>query len=178
MWDSLKETVSGLAPFRDLSSRLASGGEVARAGGLAGSSRSLVLSALVPVIGRGVVAVASDPVKARDVAADLEHFGAGRVVFYPEDEILPYDYHDPDRNLTGMQMSALAAVAEKRCDVLVCTHRSLLKKVFAPEVLLGLLADLRKGEANDPYELAETLVRLGYERHNICLLYTSPSPRD
>jgi transcription-repair coupling factor (superfamily II helicase) len=167
MWESLREKISGLAPFGDLCARLAAQGAVARAGGLVGSSRSLVLSTLVPTLGRGVVAVASDPVKARDIAADLEHFGAGRVVFYPEDEILPYDYHDPDRNLTGMQMSALAAVAEKRCDVLVCTPRSFLKKVFAPEVLLGLLIDLRKGEARDPYELAEMLVRLGYERHNI-----------
>jgi len=167
MWDSLRETISGLAPFRELAGRLEARGAVARAGGLVGSSRSLVLSTLVPLLGRGVVAVASDPVKARDIAADLEHFGAGRVVFYPEDEILPYDYHDPDRNLTGMQMSALAALAEKRCDVLVCTPRSLLKKVFAPDVLLRLLTDLRKGEQRDPYELVETLVSLGYERHNI-----------
>ena len=167
MWDTLRKRISELPPFLDLSGRLAQSGSTARAGGLTGSSRSLVLATLVPHLGRGVIAVAADPVRARDIAADLEHFGAGRVVFYPEDEILPYDYHDPDRNLTGMQMSALAALAERRCDIFVCTPRSLLKKVFAPEMYLGLLADLRAGEEKDPYELAETLVRLGYERHGI-----------
>ncbi|MCK4548570.1 MAG: transcription-repair coupling factor [Candidatus Krumholzibacteria bacterium] len=167
MWETLRNKISELPPFVDLSGRLASPGTVARAGGLTGSSRSLVLSALVPYLGRGVVALASDPVRARDIAADLEHFGAGRVVFYPEDEILPYDYHDPDRNLTGMQMAALAALVEKRCDVLVCTPRSLLKKVFAPEIFLDLLTDLRTGEEKDPYELGEGLVSLGYERHGI-----------
>ncbi len=167
MWETLRKNISELPPFLDLSRRLAGQGESARAGGLTGSSRSLVLAALVPVLGRGVVAIASDPVRARDIAADLEHFGAGRVVFYPEDEILPYDYHDPDRNLTGMQMAALTALAEKRCDVLVCTPRSLLKKVFAPGILLDLVTDLRAGEEKDPYEIAERLVHIGYERHGI-----------
>lgn len=167
MWETLRNKISELPPFIDLSGRLVSPGTSARAGGLTGSSRSLVLSALVPLLGRGVVALASDPVRARDIAADLEHFGAGRVVFYPEDEILPYDYHDPDRNLTGMQMAALAALAEKRCDVFVCTPRSLLKKVFTPEVFLSLLTDLRTGEEKDPHELGEGLVHLGYERHGI-----------
>jgi transcription-repair coupling factor (superfamily II helicase) len=165
MWSELKGAISGLDPFEALAGRLEGPGSHARAGGLAGSSRSLVLSALVPELGRPVVAIASDPVRARDIAADLEHFGAGRVVFYPGDEILPYDYHDPDRNLTGMQMSALAALAEKRCDVFVCTPRALLKKVFSPAEFLSLLTDLRAGGEYDPYELAERLVRLGYERH-------------
>jgi len=167
MWETLRKNISELPPFLDLSRRLAGQGESARAGGLTGSSRSLVLAALVPVLGRGVVAIASDPVRARDIAADLEHFGAGRVVFYPEDEMLPYDYHDPDRNLTGMQMAALTALAEKRCDVLVCTPRSLLKKVFAPGILLDLVTELRAGEEKDPYEIAERLVHIGYERHGI-----------
>jgi transcription-repair coupling factor (superfamily II helicase) len=167
MWDALRERISELPPFVDLSTRLAGRGVSARAGGLTGSSRSLVLATLVPYLGRGVIAVASDPVRARDIAADLDHFGAGRVVFYPEDEILPYDYHDPDRNLTGMQMSALAALAEKRCDIFVCTPRSLLKKVFASSFFLSLLADLHAGDEKDPYELAEILVHLGYERHGI-----------
>jgi len=167
MWDALRERISELPPFVDLSTRLAGRSVSARAGGLTGSSRSLVLATLVPYLGRGVIVVASDPVRARDIAADLDHFGAGRVVFCPEDEILPYDYHDPDRNLTGMQMSALAALAEKRCDIFVCTPRSFLKKVFAPSFFLSLLADLRAGDEKDPYELAEILVHLGYERHGI-----------
>ena len=136
MWDTQRDRISELPPFIDLSDRLAGQGATARAGGLTGSSRSLVLATLVPYLGRGVIAIASDPVRARDIAADLDHFGAGRVVFYPEDEILPYDYHDPDRNLTGMQMTALAALAEKRCDIFVCTPRSLLKKVFTPGFFL------------------------------------------
>ena len=165
MWEDLRKKISELDPFLELSGRLFPQGASARVGGLTGSSRSLVLATLVPRLGRGVVAIASDPVRARDIAADLDHFGAGRVVFYPEDEILPYDYHDPDRNLTGMQMAALAALAEKRCDVFVCTPRSLLKKVFTPGFFLSLVTDLGMGEEKDPYELAERLVVLGYERH-------------
>jgi transcription-repair coupling factor (superfamily II helicase) len=167
MWDKLRDRISNLPPFLELSALLSDSGSSARVDGLVGSSRSLVLSTLSPSLGRGVVAVAADPVRARDIAADLTHFGTGRVILYPEDEILPYDYHDPDRNLTGMQMSALAALAGKSCDILVCTPRSLLKKVFHPDLFRRLLIDLREGGEHDPYELVEGLVRLGYERHEI-----------
>ena len=166
MWEELRETVSRLPAFAELESRLGSGARVP-VGGLTGSSRALVLAALLPRLGRPAVVIAADPVRARDIAEDLMCFGLERVVLYPEDEILPYDYHDPDRNLTGMQMAALDALVVGRCNVLVCTLRSLLKKVFPPGTFRDLLFDLENGGTADPYELADRLVRLGYERHQI-----------
>ncbi|MDD3642431.1 MAG: hypothetical protein PHQ19_03100, partial [Candidatus Krumholzibacteria bacterium] len=166
MWEDLRDAVARLPSFSALERRLGNGTPVP-VGGLTGSARSLVLAALLPRIGRPAVVIASDPVRARDVAEDLACFGLDRVVLYPEDETLPYDYHDPDRNLTGMQMAALGALVSGRCGVLVCTLRSLLKKIFPPAVFRSLLFDIERGGALDPYELAERLVRLGYERHQI-----------
>ena len=95
--------------------------------------------------------IAPDPVRARDVEEDLRIFGMEDVVPYPEDEILPYDYHDPDRSLTGLQMRALEALDEGRCRALVCTPRSVLKKVFPRELFRGLLVDVRAGAELDPF---------------------------
>jgi len=166
MWEELRGRIVSMAAFEALGRRLG-GGEPVPVGGLVGSARPLVLAALLPRTGRRAVVIASDPVRARDVAEDLACFGLERVVLYPEDEMLPYDYHDPDRNLTGMQMAALEALSADRCDVLVCTVRSFLKKIFPPGTFRALLLDIGRGPGFDPWELADRLVRLGYERHQI-----------
>jgi transcription-repair coupling factor (superfamily II helicase) len=165
MWDELRERISGLPEFGELARRLGGSPTAVKAYGLSGSSRSLLLASLIPRTDRRAVVIATDPLAARDIVSDLEFFGTEGVVFYPEDEILPYDYHDPDRYLTGMQMSALDGLSAGRCRVLVCTVRSLLKKVFEPELFRGLLIDLKQGQEHDPFDLAEKLVDLGYERH-------------
>ncbi|MCW3992729.1 MAG: transcription-repair coupling factor, partial [Candidatus Bathyarchaeota archaeon] len=167
MWDDLKSRIGALPEYRRLVSELDSDKARVSVCGLGGSARSLVLAGLAGVRGEPFLVIASDPVKARDIAADMGIFGLEGVVSYPEDEILPYDYHDPDRNLTGLQMMALEALLAGRCRVLVCTVRSLLKKVFAPGLFASLLIVLRKGEEHDPVELAGRLVHLGYERQGI-----------
>jgi transcription-repair coupling factor (superfamily II helicase) len=165
MWKELKDKIEALAVYRELAKRLEAPGAHVPVAGLYGSARSLVIAALASARATPFLVVAPDPVRARDVEEDLAIFGIDGVVPYPEDEMLPYDYHDPDRSLTGLQMAALDALGEGRCRVLVCTIRSALKKVFPRELFRSLVVDVRAGEERDPHELAERLVRLGYERH-------------
>ncbi len=165
MWDDLKHKIEGLEPYRALLKKLGPEGASVPVAGLYGSARSLVVAALASARRAPFIIIAPDPVRARDVEEDLRIFGVQGVVPYPEDEILPYDYHDPDRSLTGLQMEALDALGSGRCRVLVCTLRSALKKVFPRGLFRTLLVDVRAGEERDPHELAERLVRLGYERH-------------
>ena len=166
MWDELRGRIGAMPAYAALERRLRDEPPVPVCG-LSGSARSLVLAVLVRALGRPAVAIASDPVRARDIVDDRRCFGVERVVPFPEDEILPYDYHDPDRNLTGMQMAALERLSAGECGILVCTPGSLIKKVFAPGVFRELLFEFRGGSALDPHRLAERLVRLGYERHQI-----------
>ncbi|HVO76867.1 MAG TPA: hypothetical protein VMT60_02680, partial [Candidatus Bathyarchaeia archaeon] len=165
MWDELKEKIDGLSAYQALVKGLRAPDAHVSVTGLYGSARSLVLASLAEREQSPHLVIAPDPVRARDVEEDLRIFGVEGVVPYPEDEILPYDYHDPDRSLTGLQMRALEALGEGRCRALVCTPRSILKKVFPRELFRGLLIDMRVGEELDPHVLAERFVRLGYERH-------------
>jgi transcription-repair coupling factor (superfamily II helicase) len=167
MWDDLKNSVGRLEPFGTLSKRLDEAGADVHATGLHGSSRALLLARLLEDREEPFLLIAADPVQARDMAEDLVTFGARGVTFYPGDEMLPYDYHDPDRNLTGMQMSSLEALVRNECRVLVCTARSALKRVFSPGEFRQMLIRLREGGEQDPIELTEQLARLGYERHEI-----------
>ena len=167
MWDDLKKRVRSLDQYRTLERSLGGGTLRRDVTGLHGAARSLLLVCLAEQHDSQVLVVASDPVKVRDIVEDAAIFGLEGVVAYPEDEMLPYDYHDPDRNLTGMQMRALEALAGKECRVLVCTARSVLKRVFHPGEYEKLLLRVELGGERDPIDLAESLVRLGYERHGI-----------
>ncbi len=167
MWDDLKERVRSLEQYRTVEKSLAGGPASVDVTGLHGGSRSLLLVCLAERLDSPVLVVAPDPVGVRDIVEDAALFGSEGVVAYPEDEMLPYDYHDPDRNLTGMQMTALESLAEGTCRILVCTARSLLKRVFHPDEYKRLLVRLETGAERDPVELAERLTGLGYERHGI-----------
>ena len=167
MWDELKERVRSLEQYRTIKKSLNDRPAALDVSGLHGAARSLVLVSLSEEFESPLLVVASDPVKVRDIVEDAAIFGLEGVVAYPEDEMLPFDYHDPDRNLTGMQMTALESLAEGTCRVLVCTARSLLKKVFPPGEYRKLLVRLEAGGEHDPLGLAEQLTRLGYERHGI-----------
>ncbi|MBU8922395.1 MAG: transcription-repair coupling factor [Bacteroidales bacterium] len=167
MWDYLKDRIAGLPAFEGLEKRLEQDSGRIPVAGLAGSSQALVLSTLLRGKHGPVIVITTDPVSARDMEWELSSFGVEKVVAYPEDEILPYDYHDPDRNLTGMQMTALESVLDGSCEVLVCTMRSLLKKIFAPRLFRSLVFEVEQDREYDIYELADRLVQLGYERHEI-----------
>jgi transcription-repair coupling factor (superfamily II helicase) len=165
VWDDLKERVRALESYASLRKSLAGGPADVSVAGLHGGASSLVVACLAEEIESPILVIASDPVSARDAIEDLSIFGAAGVVSYPEDEMLPYDYHDPDRNLTGMQMLALEKLAAANGRILVCTVRSSLKRVFHPATYRGLLQYLEVGGEQDPLELVERLIQLGYERH-------------
>ncbi|MBN1885453.1 MAG: transcription-repair coupling factor [Candidatus Krumholzibacteriota bacterium] len=164
MWDDLKSRIRETPAFRTLAAGLAPAGADAAAAGLRGGARSLLVAALAETRAEPMLVIAADPVGARDTAIDLELFGLRGVVFYPEDEMLPYDYHEPDRDLAGMQMKALEILAEGGCRVLVCTFRAAMKKVVSAELFRRILVRLERGTERDPHELAAGLVDLGYER--------------
>ena len=165
MWDDLKRKIEALPQYRALEKSLAAPAGEASVASLYGSARALLLARLAEGTDAPFLVVAPDPVRARDIEDDLRIFGVEGVVAYPEDELLPYDYHDPDRNLTGMQMRALDALADGSARIVVCTARGMLKRVYPRELFARLVVDLRLGEERDPTAFADELVRLGYERH-------------
>jgi transcription-repair coupling factor (superfamily II helicase) len=167
MWDELKRRIENTPAYRSLCGALEEEPADLSVCGLYGSSRSLLLAKLVEEIDEPLFVIAPDKVKARDIEEDLRLFGLAEVVSYPDDEILPYDYHDPDRTLTGLQMNALDRLSQRRCRVLVCTLRAFLKKVFPKEDFCGHIVDIHTGDDLDPLELASRLAGLGYERHGI-----------
>lgn len=167
MWEDIKKRVRALPEYGKIARAIRGDGADESVCGLNGSARSLLLACLAGEWDGPVLVIASDPVTARDIEADLRIFDIEGVISYPEDEILPYDYHDPDRDLTGLQMRALDALSDRRCAGCITTPSSVLKKVFPPAFFRSLIIDLVKGGEHDPIDLCENLTLLGYERHGI-----------
>lgn len=167
MWDNVKEKIRGTEGYADFERLAGSGKEEIFLTGLRGSSCALLLAAYMDKEGTPLVIVAPDALSMRDMEMDLAAFGIEGAVSYPEDEILPYDYHEPDRDLVGEQMKALHSIREGRCRALVCTVRSFMKKVFKPALFGDLLLSFEKGGKYDMTDAIERIASIGYERHQI-----------
>ncbi|MGM0483419.1 MAG: transcription-repair coupling factor [Candidatus Krumholzibacteriota bacterium] len=167
MWNSLKDKIEGLPGFETVREQLESGKGDIRISGLAGSSSAILLAKLLEDTGGSMVVLTRDPAGMNEMANDLESFGVENVLLYPDDEVLPYDYHEPDRDLTGMQMRALDGLTRRKPVILVSTLRAVLKKVFKPELFKGMIMTVARDETYSVTGLVRDLVSLGYERTSI-----------
>jgi len=129
LWDDIKQKLRRTEGYRKLLGEIGSRGEASVAG-LVGSSRSLLVSTVVGDDAAPVFVLVPDQVTLEDVVEDLGLFGVEGVVGFYEEEVLPYDYHEPDMDIVGLQMSALNALRTGKAGVVVATVRSLMKKVI------------------------------------------------
>jgi len=167
MWNSLKQKTGELPEFERIREFLDAGSGVIDVSGLAGSSGAIVLAGMQELTGGSFLVITADPAAMNDMATDLTSFGMDNVIVYPDDEVLPYDYHEPDRDLIGMQMRGLAELLEQRPVILVSTLKAVLKKVFRPEQFRDLITTVAVDECVEVMGLVRKLVSLGYERTGI-----------
>ena len=100
--------------------------------------------------------------------ADLESLlGEGRVGWYPQWEILPYEPRAPQREIEGQRLEFLAGLLEGSVRVGVTTVRAALQKILSPAALGDRLLRLATGDAADLDDLARRLVRMGFERESM-----------
>jgi len=165
-WVDIKQRLKKTEAFSRLLGVLTGGGGTT-VSGLVGASRSLLVSALHEDNPSPIFILVPDQMTLQDVVDDLKIFGVKGVVGLFEEEVLPYDYHEPDMDLVGAQMAALRMLLSGEATVAVATVRSSMKKVIPPDVLSSLVTELKVSAEVDLYELIEKLVDMGYERHNI-----------
>jgi len=166
MWEKIKKKLRELEGYNELIQRLRRDEHVSVTG-LSGGSKALVFSAIVENFNVPFLLITPDELTLQEMIDDLNAFGVEGVVALFEEEMIPYDYHEPDTDLVGMQMSALRELMDCRCRVVATTVRAVMKKVINPELLKSLLTKVSVGEEFDLYQLIEKLVEMGYERHNI-----------
>ena len=167
MWDELKKKLRDTAEYHSIISSVQDGRTPVAVSRLVGGARSLFVSTMLDDVTEPIMIVVPDIVRLEETIEDLEAFGVEEITAYYEDEMLCYDFGEPDRDIVGQQMKALSGLLQNRSKVFVCTFRSIVKKVMPPETLRSLVLKVVRGEERDLTQLEEELVRLGYERHTI-----------
>lgn len=157
--------LDGLASFRELEDRLSSA-RSAVAGGLWGSSQSLVLARLVERRGGTFLIVVSSESEAEAVAADLRTLGLEPTPFPVRETTRAGGAHaDPATIRARLSMAQrMAGPAERRPRLIVCSLLSLLQPIPSPSEIEGDFLHLQTGNKLDSEALLERLVAGGYRR--------------
>src|SRR5262245_50545421 len=172
-----ESVLSRWAAFGELSSALAEGFLCAQAAGLWGSSRGLVLAALLQETGRSVLSVATSAASRHQAALDLAFFlaslpaspgrgsspPASRVLEFPSEQPASWRgsrhrEHDAERTLCCHRLITGDAVA------IVTTPAALSLPLLSPADFRARTLVLAPGEGVDRDALLAALEQAGYER--------------
>ncbi len=89
------------------------------------------------------------------------------ILFFPEDERLPYDNKPPGVNFINLRQECLEKLASSKPSVTITTVRALFDRLPEPERMNSYRIDLKTGEPFDFGYLTELLSMNGFERQDI-----------
>ncbi len=136
--------------------------------GLSGSYLAVICSYLQEANKQTQLVVMPDGDSAAKLVDDLRAFmPEGQAVYFPADEVVPFDKGMFTPALYSMRMNALTTLVEREVTVAVTTPISLLRRVPSPETFRKNILRLKKGEEFERELLVEWLVESGYERMRI-----------
>ncbi len=149
--------------------------------GAVGGYRGYLLAqaALDPRADGPVFTVAADDAAARALATDAAFFmGAGQrevgspgpVLVVPEIDVSPYADTAADPRAVALRLAALHRMVDTHSDpprLIIASVRSLLRRVIAPQALLGLSTRWARGDLIERDEACAVLERAGYMRADV-----------
>ncbi len=148
---------------RDLQERMPSRGSVFRLSGLAGSSDSVMVAALVREHRQRLIAVVTPtPADAERWLSDLQFLRDDGVALYPQREALGED--EPHFEIAGERIETIEALLGGRLRIVVTTARALAERTLVPAALERSRVRLASGVRIAPKELADQLDAMGYRR--------------
>ncbi|RMI27961.1 MAG: DEAD/DEAH box helicase, partial [Calditrichaeota bacterium] len=163
----LKSLLYALPEFTRLESCLNRQGPV-HVRGISGSLLAVVINFIREVSRTPQIVVMPEGEDAEKLVDDLQAFlPAGEAVYFPSDEVVPFDRGTFAPALYSRRMNALATVLESREVVLVTTPPALLRRVPAPGAFARNIVHLKVGEEFERELLIEWLAESGYQRVDI-----------
>ena len=128
-----------------------------------GCSGSFQLSKLVSEHPSLYVIVANSSETAGRILAELEFFCPSlKLLYFPDHEVLPYDYFSPQSDLVSDRMRVLRTLGSSQEQVLVVTVRAIMQRLVPCTFIASEAFDVSVGiEWNPPSKRAE-LIKSGY----------------
>jgi transcription-repair coupling factor (superfamily II helicase) len=162
--DEIKATLT----WKEVDEFLAGEEPSLRIGNLYGSSKTLVLSAIVDGYNQPVTVITPDNATAERITLDLHHLRSPEdIYFFPPSTGSSIDRELPLKETLGRRMEALQGLATGRAEVTVIPCQCLLDEMMKPDDLLGRVVKVRHGEVQERDLLIERLIALGYQREYV-----------
>lgn len=151
--------------IKELVDRVVQGELCLHIGGLYGSSKALVVSALFKTIDRPVVIVCPDAAEAEEMSRDLCFFlGDEAVILLPPWDILATEILMTQKDVELRRIKAFSRLLSKKPVIAVIPTGSLLQRVPPKNIVRDYHETLAIGDTIDRDHLAEKLVQGGYRR--------------
>ncbi len=164
----LIDEIKGMSAWREIEAFLDGGESALRLHNLYGSSKTIVLSAVVDAFDRPVTVITPDNVSAERLVIDLHQLMASEEIFYfPPSTGSSIDRELPLKETMGRRMEALQGLAEGKADMTVIPCQCLIERIMNPAELRGRTLTIRRGEFEARETLIERLVSLGYRREYV-----------
>ncbi len=136
--------------------------------GLQGSLRVFLLSYLAEIYHRPIVYLTSDQDSAEKIRDDLELILIDYPVsFFPAEERLPYDDHEPNPSLVRLRLETLQNLIATKESVIVCTLQGIMSQVAAPDHFIDRQYYIKKKSSHNFDHLINNLIAAGYSRTDI-----------
>ena len=162
---SLLKLVDSSPSFKKIKNQIQKGSKRVYLSGLAGSGKAFLLAYLYSSLRSPLLVITSSLEEATKTYDDLCTFlGKDSVSFFPEWEVLPYEFLTPHSEIIGARLLTLYDLIFKKDVVVVATVRSILEKTTPPEVFKNNCINLKLGEDYDLDSLVQKLVDLGFDR--------------
>ncbi|MCU0606608.1 MAG: transcription-repair coupling factor [Candidatus Edwardsbacteria bacterium] len=165
LWREISETITGSPSLRRLDGLVRSGKRLTGVTGPCETGKALAIAGLFETRRRTVLWLVPGPDEAerqRDNLAAL--LGDAAVRLWACWDVIPGEQREPDVELVGSRMEALAALHGQGPVVVVGSARALLQGTLAPEQFAARQVRLTAGQRLDREALIETLSRSGYSR--------------
>ncbi|MCK6620691.1 MAG: transcription-repair coupling factor [Calditrichaceae bacterium] len=166
----LKPVLYGLPEFAELQKLLEQKPAI-RVKGLYGSFQAAAINFIKETRNCPILAVQPDGDAAEKLVDDLrsfmpagESFGESQAVYFPSDEVVPFDKGLFTPALYSMRLNALAAAVEQPAPVIVTTPSALLRRVPDPAAFKKNILQLKVGEDFERDLLIQWLAESGYQR--------------
>ena len=159
--------------------------------GVTGSGKTYSIANVIQQIQRPTLVMAPNKTLAGQLYGEFRDFFPNNAVEY---FVSYYDYYQPEAyvpssdtfiekdssindHIEQMRLSATKALMQRR-DTIIVASVSCIYGLGDPESYFKMVLHLDRGDRLDQRELLRRLASMQYTRNDICLLYTSPSPRD
>ncbi len=165
LWQEISTIITGSPSFKKLDELVRASKRLIGVTGPNETGKALIISGLFTTQRRSLLWLVPGPDEAERQRDNLSALlGEQAVRLWAAWDVIPGEQRDPDVELTGNRMEALAALHSGRPAVVVASARALLQGTLGPEQFAAGQVRLTAGQLLNREALIETLSRSGYSR--------------